>query len=837
MGRSYRTSSAMPLDYMYSINAPLMEKVLMANDQGITNSLTTSDQLGQLKNFKYIDTNEAEKRDAEAIQKEIEDRTTEISKAIQEDPANWKKQLPLLRQYKQDLLQNYTSGPISKLQESYNNRVAKFAEVDKQVELYNKTGGRDKNGNAIGLDPYSAQVYKARWDEDFKGTKTLTGYSTYRGGTAMNNMDIETVLAKGVKDMKDNGKIIKHPTQKGMYLIETEQGWKGLTQTRILEAVQSNFTPELMQYMKNRSDVGLLNNVYASEDVLNEDGSVKYKKGDFINPYQTLDNPASKEELADFKLRQAEIDQLKKKKPQEAAKLQEELTSEIEELKDRKRVDFNPDSRLAGIIKGIATKYAHSEETNKTTIKADPVALPVWKQSQQNQQKALDRQLRRDLQTKTITAQKELEQMRIDAKKEASTQARIDKIKTSNLKPDEKNALINEIISIDSFIADPVKPFEKADLQAKGDRYTALVNKSQKGGYNNILTGQEQEELDQLSLLYNDVAKKLNLTPEQMSDVVKFNSGDIFGSRYDNVDERSTGHKTKQLVPTAKYKQVKQLADDILKTQSKNNSKVKDIADVLAGNVTVKDLAYVPSTQTKEGKATFDLVNKLFQSGVGRAYYKGGETYYNSDGTPKTSTYSANIDGFGNDGDSDNEAGADPLRYLTKINKGNPTDYIKGMKVKIDGNKLIVSGSIDVGEGIKSGHWWTSNLTNSDIEGDAKNFQLVFDDFDAGLKDIYGSSKSFKSNPSGQALLSRFDPNRAIIQNKINMALPLLAKKGQKQTINGIMVENIGNGYQVSLDGGKTYHSKIGVKDAKGAIIEMPIVSPDQLEAIVIDKQ
>ncbi len=39
MGYRYRTSSAAPLDYMYSLNVPLMQKAVQANDEGITQNL------------------------------------------------------------------------------------------------------------------------------------------------------------------------------------------------------------------------------------------------------------------------------------------------------------------------------------------------------------------------------------------------------------------------------------------------------------------------------------------------------------------------------------------------------------------------------------------------------------------------------------------------------------------------------------------------------------------------------------------------------------------------------------------------------------------------------
>jgi hypothetical protein len=54
MGRGYRTASASPLDYMYSINTPLMEKAITANDQAITGSLNASDKLSQLANYTYL---------------------------------------------------------------------------------------------------------------------------------------------------------------------------------------------------------------------------------------------------------------------------------------------------------------------------------------------------------------------------------------------------------------------------------------------------------------------------------------------------------------------------------------------------------------------------------------------------------------------------------------------------------------------------------------------------------------------------------------------------------------------------------------------------------------
>lgn len=812
MGRFYKTSSAMPLDYMYSINAPLMEKAITFNDQAITNNLSEVDKEKQLINFDYVD---KDKDNALAIQKQLQQKADDLATAIHNDPANWRKQQPQLRQFKQDLLNNFQSGEISKYVESATNRKAKLADLQKQVDLYNKTGGKDKNGNPVGIDPVTAKMYIDKWDSDFQGTKTATGFSPYKGGEAMNNMDVEGVLAKGVKDMKANGTIIESPTQSGMYLIQTTKGLKALTPERILEAMQGNITPELTSYLRNRSDIGQIKGAFDAQ-------------GNFISPYNSVPQKLSSQEQSEINLKQSEINQLRKKDPTKAEEMQQQLDSQLEDLKDRKQIEWNSDSYLSPIMQGIINKHAYSESTSKTKLLADPVSLPVWQTQQKNQQQALDRENRWNINQANITSREKEGQLNRDAKKalqDAHNAEDIDKAKLKiqnnpNLSPAQKSAMIKDVETTDTFIKDSNKAFDLPTIKAKSNEYLSLINEQAKNG---SLDDSKQDRLNQLNILFDGAAKKLNVTPQQMQTVLKFNSGEQFGSKIDPA--------TDLLVTTPEYRQAKLLSEKVLGKQKDNKLNTEALYDKIWKNSSIDDLAYVPSNKTTEGKATFDLINKLFDSGVGKHYMRAGETYYNEDGTLKPSNFNAKVAEVLGDGISSADASKDVLAYLVKQGGGKPTDYIKGLKVKMDGNKLIVSGRISTGNGIKSGHWYQPDIDDNNIAvegdqgGDNSNFQLVFDDFDNGIRNIYGNSKTFKDSPSGKAFLDRVDPAIAITQNKVNAALPYLSRKGQKKNINGILVENVGDKYTVTIDGTKydTYGGE-------------PIVLPDQLKAIVAEK-
>lgn len=831
MARNYRTASAAPLDYMYQINTPLMERALMANDRAITENLNLTEKLGELSYYNYI---QGDEEDATAITNGYMKQINSIADTIRKDPANWRKQMDSIRAVKDKLRQDYTSGAISKQVANYNKRATDFAAIDKQVELYHSSGGTK------GINSNDAMLMKQKLDSKFNKTgydATTGSYKPYVGGSFMDDMDIKGELSKGIEKMKASGQIVESPTQAGMYLIKTEQGMKGVTPERVMQAMKGNFSPQLMNYLRERSDIGSLNGVFQR----NDDGSL----GDFIEPYNINPILPTESETAELRLRQAEIDKLRNKDPQKAEDLQKQLDADANEIADRRELQWENSNPLARIMQGIISENSWMETTNKTEIKADPVRLPVWKQQQTNANAAAARAVQmagiRSREREGALNRQSRENMTlagIEARKEKDIADRIFKIKNNpNLKQVEKDALINEEQGVDNFIRDPQMAFDPSDMLSKSQQYTTLLAQQQRDPKS--ITPELKEDLQQLDLMFSGIAKNLQITPQQLKDVIAYNNGDMFGSVKKSVYRITSGGTTAgssstsmETTYTHKYKQVKELADKIVKNEKSKKSSINNLAQVLAANININDLAYAPSRNTKEGAYTLDLVDKLFSENIiSRNYYKAGETYYDKDGKLKPSNYVGEIDTPVFDGYSDKEAGRDPLKYLVAKRGGKPTDYLKDIKVKVDGNKLIVSGSLSSGG--KSGNkWWRDDIDDGDIEDDAKRFQVVFDDFESGIKEVYGNSNTFRKSPSGQAFLDRTNPTLAITDNKVKKALPYLLNKGQKQEINGIKIENIGSGFKVSVDGGKTYFSKMKLDGTDQAF---DITSPEQLKAIILD--
>lgn len=338
MGRYYRTSSANPLDYMYKANAPLMERVVAANDQFIDQNLAGLSQLGELANYNHL---LGDDEDAQKIIAGYRGQVDELAKAIQQDPANWRKQADPIRKLTRDLQTNYESGPIAKQMYNYNQRKTAFDTIDKQVQ-------------AGKLDPNTALVYKNHWDEQFQkeGGKTAfdpaTGtYRTYKGGTAMDNMDVKKILSDGLDKIKADKSFeySEDESGQGWYFNKITNKREQITPEKVLEIASSNITPQMMQYLKERSDVGLIKGVYDD-------------KGNFIAPYSYSEAELTPEQQGALVTHQRKIDAIKN--PELKAQMQQQLNKEVEAIKSQRRLEFNEESYLAPILSGLAQTYSYS---------------------------------------------------------------------------------------------------------------------------------------------------------------------------------------------------------------------------------------------------------------------------------------------------------------------------------------------------------------------------------------------------------------------------------------------------------------------------------------------
>lgn len=370
MARFYRTDSAMPIDYMSRINTPLMEKVLLTNDQFITNNLTELSQLNNIAgHFPYL-TPDQER--ASAITQQYSSQIDALTEAIRKDPANWRSQLEPIRDLSNDLQRNYKTGEIAKITSNYGSYKKASDYIDKQIEQYNKTGK--------GISPDEGRAYKSYFLSQFKGTNynPATGeYGVMNAYDPGNTIDIKERLSKELDKIKADKKAYRVDSVTGneQYFNTKKQEWEGVTPQRLLSIVSDRLNdPELMSYLRDRSKVGILNNVFDEQ-------------GKLISPYTNDEVELSPQEQTSINSAKQEI--AKTKDPRLKAQLVSELENYTNTLAQRRQLNWNDEnSMLAPIMRGIVNEHSQSRSSESSELRNNSVWNTKYTQGQTNARQA-----------------------------------------------------------------------------------------------------------------------------------------------------------------------------------------------------------------------------------------------------------------------------------------------------------------------------------------------------------------------------------------------------------------------------------------------------------------
>lgn len=370
MARFYRTSNATPIDYMYRMNTPLMAQVLGANDQYIDQEL---DQSGKVGAFTFNYTPEDQDQ-ANKIMNDYHNEADAITAAISKDPANWRKQQGNITDLTKRLQNDYINGDIGKYVSNYNARKQNFDNIDKQVALYQKTGGVDKNGNTVGIDPMTAQLAKRYADAQFKGTKNPDGtYNVYQGIPLMDNMDIAGKLGNIVSKMKEDGYSFTNDdiTKGGQYFNSVTKSTTGVSPERILQVISDKIQddPQLLNYLTQRQQIGQISGAVDSN-------------GRLIKPFSVSPLPMSDDENKVIEDTKKNINSVKD--PEVRQQLLNNLNNQVAQRKSQQQVDWNDNSYLAPIVRGVVNQYANSKTVQKNELRNNSLYNTMYTQNAEN---------------------------------------------------------------------------------------------------------------------------------------------------------------------------------------------------------------------------------------------------------------------------------------------------------------------------------------------------------------------------------------------------------------------------------------------------------------------
>ena len=327
-----------------------------------------------------------------------------------------------------------------------------------------------------------------------------------------------------------------------------------------------------------------------------------------------------------------------------------------------------------------------------------------------------------------------------------------------------------------------------------------------------------QEDYMKLRDMFRGLQYSMKLSDKDLTDLAKFNNGELFGSTYMMKPtygaEGATGGSTNQLVKSPEYQRVEALNNRMVADQKKTHSSVNSFADALSANTTIKRLSYYPTTGTATGKKAIDLVNHIAGSDVTRSYYSGDTDIYKDDGTLK--------DGISTASGGSRDANNDPLAYLARTTGKNPLDFVSNMHMRMIGNKLAVSGTLD---DTKLGPAYSKLNFNG-----SKDFTVVFDDVDGGLRQTFGNPALLYRNPAAAAMFQEINPVNSKVDNSVDKNIPYLQTTGHVMTFAGTKVKKTDRGYAVKV--GDKWQEEIPTGPNGAA---EPITDPEQVKALIIN--
>ena len=118
MGRLYKTSSANTLDYMYKMPQQLMLGALQNTEAQIDNIYQQSDLLNNaLTKVKYLTPDEQRVKE---ISQGYANEVDNITKAITQNPMEWRKYMPTIKDLGRKMNNDFTTGELGKIQGNYN---------------------------------------------------------------------------------------------------------------------------------------------------------------------------------------------------------------------------------------------------------------------------------------------------------------------------------------------------------------------------------------------------------------------------------------------------------------------------------------------------------------------------------------------------------------------------------------------------------------------------------------------------------------------------------------------------------------------------------------------
>lgn len=344
--RYISTSPTFSNDFMFQAPWELAMSALQFNEKQVDTIYDQAQLLGDATaNINFL---EADRENINTERQAIDSQVSEITSALANDPTQWKKQMPRIRQLGQSLQNNLRTGNLSKIQSSYNS----YQNFLKNYEDLRKKDPQE-------FDRVS-QYYLNQWrNTNEKGSLSsiFTPGAVY-APKALSDKEFTDIL----KDFKAD----EFTTLDGLYKIDNKVVTKDQVAQAAINLATSN--PDFANFIRQRQMIG----------------DESYRTPMYMNIDNTTGQPLSPEEVEQrqqaFTARALEIEKIFTNPTLRAQHTPQQLEEMKAELKPSFTTMLNPQNAIAQQANALGNIYSFRSQK----ITGNEPAIMMYKEGQAN---------------------------------------------------------------------------------------------------------------------------------------------------------------------------------------------------------------------------------------------------------------------------------------------------------------------------------------------------------------------------------------------------------------------------------------------------------------------
>jgi len=261
--RFYKAPTYNPVDYMYNLPAAQMMKAIAVTDAAVDNAVQQTDLFGNAVSKINHLTSDNER--VLQIQDTYNKRIQDTAKALQADPTNYRKQMPLIRSLGREISTDMATGEIAAIQ-------ANAAKLNQWDTMYAPLVAKGE------ITPDAYRKMKTAFVKNYQGANfdAKTGnYNQLYTEDVYKTQDFNKLLKDKVGDIKANSKETKNTGNGGQWLVTNNDKDEWVDARRVAQIATDALLGDenVKGYLRQGGKYGYLQ-------------GVNDENGNFIPPYQ-----------------------------------------------------------------------------------------------------------------------------------------------------------------------------------------------------------------------------------------------------------------------------------------------------------------------------------------------------------------------------------------------------------------------------------------------------------------------------------------------------------------------------------------------------------------------